>query len=690
VVRDKILQSVFTEARVKNRCAVALVVVVVCVLRSDGQQPQRPEPPPAFRVQVDAVEIDAFATDVQGNPVNDLTADDFQVLEDGRRQTITSFAHIDIPVERADRPFNAPTIEADVQHNDGPEGRLYVIAFDAVQPLQALRTRIFLRRFIEEHFGDNDRAAVVSLGSSRAADGQDFTNNRRLLLSAIDRFVGGPVEVPEIPRPDLADTQGNPPPPPLVGVNMEAIARTRIAMSAFRQLTEFMATINGRRKAMLLISTGIPIDLFSVVDNYAAVMPVNGEQAREGVRAAMRGNIAIYTIDPRGLTVEGGSSEATAAPTANERQTSRDERESLRALAEVTGGFALTNSNSFDAAFERIVRENSSYYVLGFQSTNERRDGRYRRLRVSVNRPGVQVRTRDGYLALTNQSRRPERRRLVAAVSPAVSEALASPIGVAAVPMRIFTAPYKGEGPNAAVAVAVEIDATAIQLPQENGMFNGQLEVVNAATAANGRLFPGDRHYIKLALRPETYDQVQQNGLRVLLQPQLAPGRYQLRVAAGFPGRAGSVVADLEVPDFGRRPLMMSGVSLTSAAAGRVFTVRVAEPLAGKIPGPLVATREFDAGDTITMYTEFYENLRGAAVHTIDIKVELRSKEGRAVSSTAVERSSTELAGRAGGGFLAQVPLTDLEPGLYLLHVEARANVGERPTVSRDVQIRVR
>jgi hypothetical protein len=135
---------------------------------------------------------------------------------------------------------------------------------------------------------------------------------------------------------------------------------------------------------------------------------------------------------------------------------------------------------------------------------------------------------------------------------------------------------------------------------------------------------------------------------------------------------------------------MMSGVSLTSAAAGRAFTVRVAEPLAGKIPGPLVATREFDAGDTITMYTEFYENLRGAAVHTIDIKVELRSNEGRAVSSTAVERSSTEPAGRAGGGFLAQVPLTDLEPGLYLLHVEARANVGERPTVSRDVQIRVR
>ena len=254
----------------KNRCAVALVVVVVCALRSDGQQPQRPEPPPAFRVQVDAIDIDAFVTDAQGNPVTDLTADDFEVLEDGRRQTIASFAHFNIPVTRAEQPLYAPpTIEADVQRNDGAVGRLYVIAFDDVQPVLALRTRIFLRRFIEERFGDNDRAAVVSLAPSRAADAQDFTSNRRLLLNAIDRFVGGSIEVPDIPRPDLAGTQGNPPPPPLVGVNPEAIATARTRMSAFRQLTEVMATINSGRKALLFISTGIPIDPFSVVDNNA-------------------------------------------------------------------------------------------------------------------------------------------------------------------------------------------------------------------------------------------------------------------------------------------------------------------------------------------------------------------------------------------------------------------------------------
>jgi hypothetical protein len=277
-------------------------------------------------------------------------------------------------------------------------------------------------------------------------------------------------------------------------------------------------------------------------------------------------------------------------------------------------------------------------------------------------------------------------------LNPAVGEALASPIGISTLPMRIFTAPYKGEGRNAAVAVAVEIGPARIELPERDGAFTGQLEVVHAATTASGRLIPGDRHHVDLALKPETYDQVRQNGFRVLLQPQLPPGRYQVRVAAGFPGgRTGSVVADLEVPDFSRQPLMMAGVSLTSAAAEGALTMRFAEPLAGIMSGPITAAREFTAGDTVTLYTEVYENLRNPVVHTVDLKTELRTDDGRVVSTSAEERSSSELGGGSDGyGFLAEIPLRDFEPGLYVVHVEARANIGERTTVSRDIQIRVR
>jgi VWFA-related protein len=675
----------------QNRCAVAIVVGLLCALRSDGQGAQPPDGQPAFRVQIDAVEVHAFVTDTEGRPVTDLAAGDFELLEDGRRQAITSFARVDIPVT----PTGAATsgtwasLESDVQHNDA-EGRVYAIAFDNVPPLQALRTRQFLRRFIENHIGDSDRAAIVSLSPNRITDAQDFTNSRRFLLNALDRFTGGSEDL-DTPSAAIADAQEGDRSPSSTPVNLEAITRARLAMSAFRQLTEFMATISSRRKTILFISTGIPIDPFNVIDNDTGVLPIAGEQAREAVRAAMRGNVAIYTIDPRGLTIEGGSGEAAAAPTAARRQSIYDGRDTLRALAEVTGGFALTNSNAFDAAFDRIVRENSSYYVLGYQSTNERRDGRYRRVRVQVNRSGVQVRARDGYLALTNRSRPFERPRLAAGVSPAVSEALANPLGAASLPMRLFAAPYKTKGRDAAVAVVVEIDAAAVALPSANGTFNGQLEVVYAATNAEGRLFPGDRHYVQLALERHTYDRARRGGFRVLLRPQLPPGRYQLRVAAGLAGRAGSVLADLEIPDFSRQPLMLSGVAMTSAAASDALTVRVGEAIVPAMPAPIVATRAFTAGETITIYTEVYENLVNPSVHTLELSVDLRSDVGGVVSTTSEQRRSTDAADSPDRHtFRNQVPLNGVPPGQYILHVEARSNAAEQITVTRDIPIHVR
>ena len=182
------------------------------------------------------------------------------------------------------------------------------------------------------------------------------------------------------------------------------------------------------------------------------------------------------------------------------------------------------------------------------------------------------------------------------------------------------------------------------------------------------------------------------SGFRVLLEPSLPPGRYQLRVAAGNAGgRAGSVVYDLEVPDFTRGALVMSGVSLTSVTQSTVQTARPKDPLSGLLPGPITATRDFASGDTLAIYAEVYESARNAAAHTVDLTLELRSDEGRVIATRSEERSSKELEGKPGGyGFLSEVPLEGVAPGIYVIHIEARANIGNRPTVSRDVQIRVR
>ena len=141
------------------------------------------------------------------------------------------------------------------------------------------------------------------------------------------------------------------------------------------------------------------------MDYKGGVLNLQEEDLRKSITAATHGNVAVYPIDPRGLAIDGGLAERESGTSADASErlaasiTGMEARQSLRALAQVTGGFAVVNSNSFEDAWSRIVRENSAYYVLGFSSTNDQRDGRYRKLQVRVKRSGLQVRGRDGYVA---------------------------------------------------------------------------------------------------------------------------------------------------------------------------------------------------------------------------------------------------------------------------------------------------
>jgi hypothetical protein len=258
--------------------------------------------------------------------------------------------------------------------------------------------------------------------------------------------------------------------------------------------------------------------------------------------------------------------------------------------------------------------------------------------------------------------------------------------------MKVFAAPFKGEAPKVAVAFTVEMDASRFDFVNKNGSWTELVDVVSSATNASGKSFGGDRHRVTLALTPETYQRVKTGGLRVVSQLDLPPGRYQLRFAAGnSEGQAGSVLYDLEVPDFTKAPLALSGVALTSRqTANNMGTVRPKNPLGDYLPGPPVATREFHQGDTITLFAEIYENLGGGQTHQVAITSQLRSDEGRVITQSSEQRSSTELQGKSGGyGFSSELPLAGIAPGLYVIHVEAQAQYDGIQTASRDVQIRV-
>ena len=699
----------------RMRVSVLLVLLTLSVLSAGAQQssPQPSIDTPIFRATVDAIELDAFVIDADGNPVTDLTADDFEIIADGRPRELTAFAAVNIPVERVER--TAAAVTSDVRTNEHREGRIYLFAIDEIPGSLTPRLRLRLREFVEEHFGENDRAAIVYVGRGRSTDGQDFTGDKVALLRSIERvsggFGGGDLEakarpastptplataeaaaagsvagaVPATGTPQTANANNY-----LLEREAEFLLRAR--MLSLRSLTEFMASLRGRRKSIIYVTTGLGASVYEALDYDGGIRSIAIEDLHAAITAATRGNVSIYPMDPGGI-VPGRDITELAAPnpenTVPEASTTSIGRmQDMRALAETTGGFAIVNTNSYRDAFSRVVRENSSYYILGF-STTPQTDGRFHAVEIRVKHPGLQVRSRGGYLA-------PLRRKTpiitrASTLAPAVVEALQSPIGVSGVPIRLFAAPYKGNDQQAKVAIAAEFGVEALNLVERSGRFTGELAVALRPTSAEGKLLQGQRHELALALKRETYEISKTRGVRVLTEMSLPPGRYQLRVAGGpMVGAAGSVTYDLEIPSFTKEPLVMSGVALTSSTAAETVTVwpSAARPLDTRLPAPISVAREFWPEEVVTLYAEVYENGRREP-HTIDFKVDLRSAAGRVVSTFTAQRPSAS--GNAGSyNFTAPIRLEGVDPGSYVLHVAATSTAGAKATVTKEIPIRVR
>ncbi len=683
--------------------SIGLVVAFVAAVLAQGQPAQAPpgreQPAVTFKLDVNYVEVDAIVTDAQGHLVRDLTKDDFQVLEDGKPQPVSVFSLVDIPIERAERPlFKATPIERDVQSNAQPfNGRVYVLVLDDLHtnPLHSARVRQAARQFVERYIGANDMTAVLETGG-RSDAAQDFTSNRTLLVDAIDKFMGQKVRSATMNKIDQYFLQRDSPNGGSKLTDPDDFERGYKAQSSLdilKNLADWMAGIRGRRKAVVYFSEGIDYDIRNPFDNPYASTVITATQ--DVIAAATRANVNIYAIDPRGLTNLGDEMiEVQAMPDDNSITAStfidelRRSQDSLHVLADETGGFASVSSNDFASAFSRIVRESSTYYVLGYYPTNEKRNGKFRRLEVRVTRPGYTVKARRGYVAPKGRPEKPAAGDKT--VSAALRDALASPLPISGLTLDAFAAPFKGAEPDASVLVAVEVPGTDFAFAERGGRFVDDLEMSMQAIDQSGKIRGGDHNAVKLDLRPETHAFVLQHGVRFLSRVSLPPGHYQLRIAAHEQNasRVGSVLYDLVVPDFTDAPLMMSGLVLTSGAAAGTPTPKADPELAKVLPAPPTTARTFAAGDALAIFTEVYDNKPGTP-HSVDITASVLADDGHVVYKTEDVRQSSELGGTRGGyGYTAEIPLKDVAPGLYVLRVEARSRLGGDP-VTREVQFRV-
>lgn len=680
--------------------AILLAGGMACVLtgaNASGQQA-------TFRAEVNYVEVDAIVTDASGNFVHGLTAADFDLFEDGQPQSIEAFHEINVPVERGDRTlYSDAIVHPDIASNDAAgDGRIYLIVLDDlhIRPMATNNVRRRAREFVERYVGSNDLVAVIHT-SGRADVSQEFTSNRALALRAIDGFMGRGLNSAVLNRIEefnrrIQDGREYDPDDVRDREARERVGAARATLETVRNLATYLASLSGRRKAMLLFSGGIDFD--SIAGDGLKGPLTEMQDARlamiEAIGTATRANVHVYTIDAGGLASNGMDAELAFVPSSPQSDAlglnsqavdaeRRNMRGTLRTIAEQTGGVAIVDTNNFADGFARVVRENSTYYLLGYYPAS-RPDGRFHKIEVRAKRPGLSVRARAGYHAAKAGAAAKK------TSDDPLSALMSAAVPTAGLPMHLAVPAFKHTASAARVWMTLDVPADVFRFEDRGGAAAEDLLLVYQVIEPGGKVAASSREDVQMRLRPETRAVVERLGFRVIFPIEVKPGRYQVRVAARTANgaRQGSVFTDLVVPDFFKLSagaLAWSGVALTSASEVQTPT-RPADPaLAQAFPLMPAATRAFRRGDRLAVYAEAYDNGSGPA-RTVDLSAVVRDDTGKAVFTTSEQRSSAELAGNRGGyGFRVEIPLAGLPPGSYVLSLTAESRGSRDAPSTRDI-----
>jgi len=660
-----------------------------CVVATDARESQSPAAPqqPVFRVGVDVTQLDVSVLDKDRKPIRGLVAADFSVTESGKPQTVVGVSEIALP-----GPDDLPAawlhlVPADVETNflgdRLRDSRLVVIVmddadvpFDDEATIDAARA---IGRTAVSRLGPLDIASVVY---TRAAGlSQDFTADHDKLLQAIDAFQ------PQ-PPPDYVPTA----PPggfPIEGDmqrhdqanGWSRCESMRPSVPTLLAVTRGVAGITQRRKTVIYISPGAPVQ----VNNAGDCISID---ARELFAVAERANVNIYAIDPSGL-------HALEAPSTRFGRNGRPQRgtgpavqrgeanlDFLSILSENTGGTAVVNTTDFDDGLDRIFEENGSYYLLGYQSTNQDRDGKFRRIDVHVSRPGATVRARRGYYGPTATKAGTDTTGKDAA-SP--SDLLRIGLGMApGLTLRIALAPFAMTSDDAGTRKATVAMTLGLREQAPTAPVDEEMTVIISATKDGGGVAAEmSPHRVAFTLEPTSGEIVPHEWSSRL---DLAPGRYEVRANAHSKlyDRGASIYGDVEVPDFAKPGVSLSGVVFGMPADG---PVSADDPLSNLLPVAPTTERSFTRGQRMTAFVRVYQG-GGEALAPVALKTQIL--DGRNASS--FDASATLGVDRFDASRAAEYRLDlstiDLQSGPHLLDIRAVMTGGS--TAARDVPFFVR
>ncbi|MFZ0761387.1 MAG: VWA domain-containing protein, partial [Candidatus Sulfotelmatobacter sp.] len=520
----------FTQPRFADRAVVVLLVVVLLCAALPSQQ----EPEYVFHAESDLVLVNVTVRDKRGNFVQGLKPEDFTILEDNKPQKIVSFdvENVDaVPAlnvaqakplaETASGKKSAAPAAANTAA-EFKDRRLIVLFFDlsAMEPDEIDHAVTAAEHYVDTQMAPADLVSIVSLGSSLEVN-QDFTTDHALLKKQLEEFSTGSGQGFE--EGTTGTTEGTPDTgQPFTADDTEYnIFNTDRRLEALRSVAEKLAYVQ-QKKSLIYFSSGM--DRTGIE---------NESELRAAVNAAVRSNLAIYTMDMRGLQalVAGGEAQNASLrgvsaysgqATLNALNSNFTTQETLVTLASDTGGRAFLDSNDFGKVFKGVQEDTSTYYLLGYHSTNPARDGHYRRIVVKTKIPGVKIEYRRGYYAPADfkHSTPDDKERQL-------EEELASELPATDLPLYLGVAYFRLAGNKFFVPISLVVPGSQIPFVRKSDRDKATLDVIGVVLDSEDHPLNRFRDTIKLAVN--TTSEVQKKNVQYDTGMSLLSGKYHLK-----------------------------------------------------------------------------------------------------------------------------------------------------------------
>jgi VWFA-related protein len=652
-----------------------------------------------MRVQTDIVLTNVVVRDKKtGEVVKGLKESDFTILENGKPQKIASFDYQNVDeaaVLRENATVTGKATIADLLNRNfaaSPEAlrdhRLIVMFFDlsSMQPEDTQRAVESAQDYVNKKMQPADLVALVSMDTGLSMD-QDFTSDKAALLKGLGKYNG--TEGTGFANGNEGGNSG--------GTADDASSftaddseynalNTDRELYAIRTIAKTLERVD-QRKSMLYFSGGLTRQ---GIENQASMRAATNE--------AVKANMAIYSVDSRGLeamppvgNASKGSLRGTASYNGGAMQSNLDanfgSQETLATLSSDTGGKAFFDSNDFAPAFQQVQHDTEAYYILGFHSTDTARDGSYRHLTVKLNRNDVKIDYRPGYYAPADfQHQKTEDREV------ALTEQLRSDLPATDVAVYLQALYFRLEGDKFFVPVSLIVPGSQIHSVKNGDRDKANIDVIGQVKNAQGIIVGNVRDNVKLTL--DAAQQVQRKNIQYSTGFTLAPGRYHLKfvVRENQTGAMGSFETDLQVPDLKKSPLKLSSIVLSSQRVPNTAKKTVSPLVRDGVEWIPNVPHVFRQDQHLYFLYEVYDpaKQKGAAEPAsspgltrraggpvrVLTSIEFLSGGVKVYETPLVESNAINIPERGAVAFQFDVPLTQLKPGMYVCQVNVIDDAG--------------